>query len=199
MLSLSLPPTAHPRTFQRPLVRASTRCYPGFTLAMGSSLGFGSAARDCVALFALAFASAPPVSGINLAAYGNSRTHYAKGKPPSRMCGTTTPCRHTVSGPISLPYQGCFSPFPHGTSSLSVIGEYLALGGGPPGFRQAFTCPALLGIPLGSFRISPTGLSPSVGALSRAFRLSIQIPRRGPATPRCKHRGLGCSPFARHY
>ncbi len=42
-----------------------------------------------------------------------------------------------------------FSPFPHGTSALSVTEEYLALEGGPPSFPQDFTCPAVLGIPLG--------------------------------------------------
>ena len=31
--------------------------------------------------------------------------------------------------------------------------EYLALEGGPPGFRQGFTCPALLGIPLGRVEV----------------------------------------------
>ncbi len=55
-----------------------------------------------------------------------------------------TACRHTVSGTISLPSQGCFSPFPHGTGSLSVAGTYLALGDGPPGFPQGSTCPAVL-------------------------------------------------------
>ena len=42
------------------------------------------------------------------------------------------------------PLPGFFSPFPHGTSSLSVDNEYLALEDGPPIFRQDFTCPALL-------------------------------------------------------
>ena len=42
------------------------------------------------------------------------------------------------------PLQGFFSPFPHGTRSLSVITAYLALEDGPPGFRQGFSCPALL-------------------------------------------------------
>ena len=37
-----------------------------------------------------------------------------------------------------------FSPFPHGTSSLSVTEEYLGLEGGPPIFKQDFSCPALL-------------------------------------------------------
>ena len=42
------------------------------------------------------------------------------------------------------PLPGFFSPFPHGTSSLSVDNEYLALEDGPPIFGQDFTCPALL-------------------------------------------------------
>ncbi len=42
------------------------------------------------------------------------------------------------------PLPGFFSPFPHGTGSLSVNDEYLALEDGPPMFRQDFTCPALL-------------------------------------------------------
>ena len=42
------------------------------------------------------------------------------------------------------PLPGFFSPFPHGTGSLSVDIEYLALEDGPPMFRQDFTCPALL-------------------------------------------------------
>ncbi len=42
-----------------------------------------------------------------------------------------TACKRTVSGTISLPYSWFFSPFPHGTRSLSVSQEYLALPGGP--------------------------------------------------------------------
>ena len=55
-----------------------------------------------------------------------------------------TACRHTVSGTVSLPSQGCFSPFPHGTGSLSVAREYLALRDGPRRFPRDFTCPAVL-------------------------------------------------------
>ena len=54
------------------------------------------------------------------------------------------------------PLPGFFSPFPHGTGSLSVDDEYLALEDGPPIFRQDFTCPALLIsslVPHGSFRV----------------------------------------------
>ena len=55
-----------------------------------------------------------------------------------------TACKRVVSGTISLPSQGFFSPFPHGTGSLSVASEYLALPDGPGRFKQGFTCPALL-------------------------------------------------------
>jgi hypothetical protein len=54
------------------------------------------------------------------------------------------------------PLPGFFSPFPHGTCSLSVDYEYLALEDGPPIFRQDFTCPALLVsslVPLNNFHI----------------------------------------------
>ena len=54
------------------------------------------------------------------------------------------------------PLPGFFSPFPHGTSSLSVDDEYLALEDGPPMFRQDYTCPALLvvsSVPRRSFHV----------------------------------------------
>ena len=54
------------------------------------------------------------------------------------------------------PLPGFFSPFPHGTGSLSVDYEYLALEDGPPIFRQDFTCPALLlasSVPPSTFRV----------------------------------------------
>jgi hypothetical protein len=51
-----------------------------------------------------------------------------------------------VSGSFSLPCAGYFSPFPHGTGSLSVSQEYLALPDGAGGFTQDFSGPALLRI-----------------------------------------------------
>ncbi len=59
-----------------------------------------------------------------------------------------TACKHTVSGTISLPCLGCFSPFPYGTGSLSVSEEYLALPDGAGRFTQDSSGPALLRIPL---------------------------------------------------
>ena len=79
----------------------------------------------------------------------------------------STVCRQPVSGSISLPLSGCFSPFPHGTCSLSVMHEYLGLESGLPMFRQDFTCPALLKDNDCSTR---TGLSPAMADLSKSFR-----------------------------
>jgi hypothetical protein len=68
------------------------------------------------------------------------------------------------------PLPGFFSPFPHGTSSLSVDYEYLALEDGPPIFRQDFSCPALLVLRLVPHRsIFHTGLSPAMAGLSIPF------------------------------
>ena len=61
-------------------------------------------------------------------------------------CNAPTACRRTVSGTISLPYSGFFSPFPYGTGSLSVSEEYLALPDGAGKFRQDSSGPALLRI-----------------------------------------------------
>ncbi len=48
------------------------------------------------------------------------------------------------------PLSGFFSPFPHGTSPLSVTREYLGLAGGPARFTRDFSGPELLGIPFDS-------------------------------------------------
>jgi hypothetical protein len=93
---------------------------------------------------------------LRLARYFKSLTHYTKGTPSPLRAPTV--CRHPVSGTISLPSWGCFSPFPHGTCSLSVIEEYLGLEGGPPTFRQDCTCPALL---MSLIIALHTGLSPA--------------------------------------
>ena len=147
MIGLSLLPTAHPSRFQPALVRASTDFYTCFTLAMGSSLGFGSTPRNSFALFRLAFAAAPPLPGLTLLRRVTRRIIKQKARRQAFPCGHSPPtaCRRTVSDSISLPSPGCFSPFPHGTSALSVAREYLALACGQAGFPQGFTCPVVLG------------------------------------------------------
>ena len=112
-----------------------------------------------------------------------------------------TACRLTVSGSLSLPSPGCFSPFPHGTCSLSVAREYLALRDGPRGFPRGFTCPEVLGYRLERLPSSPTGLSPSMACLPRAVRLSFTYPLLSAPQPRPEllPDGLGSSRFAHHY
>src|SRR5918999_4339551 len=78
LIGLSPLTTGHPPDFQLWWVRASTRSYPRFTLPMGRSLRFGSRARDCVALFGLAFATASPL-GLTSPRTTNSQGHSSKG------------------------------------------------------------------------------------------------------------------------
>ncbi len=133
-----------------------------------------------------------------------------------------TACKHAVSGTISLPSQGFFSPFPHGTGSLSVASEYLALPDGPGRFPQGSSCPAVLRSHSkagwhfhvrGSHPLWPDFPDRSINAILSLFtpqkvvsgqRPASDRPRSevcGPTTPRspCGSHGLGCSAFARHY
>ena len=60
---------------------------------------------------------------LNLATEINSLAHSPKGTRsgiPPKGHSPPTACRHTVSGSISLRSPRFFSPFPHGTCSLSV-------------------------------------------------------------------------------
>ena len=140
----------------------------------------------------------------------NSPAHYAKGTRSGLRLATHSPptaCRQTVSGSISLPSPGFFSPFPHGTGSLSVAREYLALEGGPSGFPRGFTCPVVLGYAgqrdqcdfvyraftfCGS-SFQSLRLSPDLITL-RGSPTSAPQPRTG-----LRQSGLGYSLFARRY
>ena len=127
-----------------------------------------------------------------------------------------TACRRAVSGTISLPSQGFFSPFPHGTGSLSVASEYLALPDGPGSFKQGFSCPALLrshwkedciftyaAVTLCGRPFQTVQLILSYPSFHQLILPSLEGPVDdcGPATPGspCESPGLGSSAFARHY
>ena len=104
-----------------------------------------------IAHFGLAFATAARLRRLTLLQTSNSPDHYAKGTPSaessSKLDGQPpTACRRMVSG-SATPHLGFFSPFPHGTGSLSVTREYLALRDGPRRFPPDFSCPAVLGRP----------------------------------------------------
>ena len=90
---------------------------------------------------------------VNLATYRNSQAHSSKGTRSLHVSSADTLPRLVGTRFQVLfhdPSPGYFSPFPHGTGSLSVTREYLGLGGGPPGFTRDFSGPVLLGIPPGS-------------------------------------------------
>jgi hypothetical protein len=111
--------------------------------------------------------------------------------------------------------QECFSPFPHGTGSLSVTGEYLALSRGRDRFKRDCTCPALLGCPsrksprfrLQAFHLlwrTVPGASTTVAignfpAFRRERHDGSHNPGRTTDAAFNVRTGLGCSPFARRY
>ena len=143
LIGLSPLTTGHPRLLQQTWVRSSSACYRTFNLPMARSPGFGSDPRNSSRPFRTRFRCAYAYR-LKLASETNSLTHYTRGTPSQVRRPAPTACRHPVSGTLSLPSSGCFSPFPHGTGALSVTEEYLGLEGGPPMFRQDCTCPALL-------------------------------------------------------
>ena len=152
LIGLSLLHSSHPEAFQRLLVRSSIPCYRDFNLDKCRSLGFASTPSDLTPSSGslslrvrVSSRLASPETATRRFIMQKARRHCA--------CAAPTACRRKVSGSVSLPCSGCFSPFPHGTGSLSVSREYLALPDGPGGFAQDFTCPALLRMPLGGRRL----------------------------------------------
>ena len=123
----------------------------------------------------------------------------ARCHPCCKQRRAPTAYRCKVSGSISLLYSRFFSPFPHGTGSLSVSREYLALDDGPPRFKQDSSCPALL-------RDSPKFKNffeyrtvTLYGWHFHTIPLKFLNYVGGPTTPCLKRHGLGYSAFARRY
>ena len=105
-----------------------------------------------------------------------------------------------VSGSVSPSCSECFSPFPHGTGSLSVSHEYLALPDGPGGFTQDFTCPALLRVPLRFAWLRVRAFHPLRSDFPDASTRHVSCDVAALQPPHGRNRaGLGSSPFARHY
>ena len=85
-----------------------------------------------IALFELAFASAPPLNGLTSLHTSTRWIIMQKARHHTvRKHSALTGRRHTVSGSISLPSRGTFQ---HSLTVLFTIGgkEYLVLDGGPP-------------------------------------------------------------------
>ena len=106
---------------------------------------------------------------------------------------------------VSLRFQVLFhSPpgvlftFPSRYYSLSVTWSYLAFGDGPPFFRQDFSCPDVLRIPLACSRFRLRGCHPL--CLNFPVNSTTHPTTTSRSLPQIHYRpGLGFSDFARHY
>ena len=122
------------------------------------------------ALFKLAFAVAPDINSLT-SLHKLTRRLILQQERCHPINRAPADCKLTVLGSISLSFSLFFSPFRHRTGSLSVTARYLAFPHGRGGFRQGFTCPALLGNSSRGLLISITGLSPSMVYLSKYVHL----------------------------
>ena len=123
-ISFSLLTTSHPKALNDLRVRASIILSNNFTLLMASSSGFGSYISYSRAIHARFPLSSAP-EGLSYARYTHSPAHSSIGMP-SWFVLADKPLRPLVSTRFQVyftPLSGFFSPFPHGTGSLSVIGR----------------------------------------------------------------------------
>ena len=113
---------------------------------MDRSPGFGSTPSNLIAHLRLAFATAPHLKCLTLL------LNVTRWPVLQKVRGHTS---NVLPQLVSAGFQVLFhSPpgvlftFPSRYYSLSVTWSYLALGDGPPVFRQDFSCPDVLRIPL---------------------------------------------------
>ena len=110
LIGLSPLPTTHPLSFQPKWVRASTKSYLCFTLAMGRSPRFGSRTCHTHPQVRIRFRYGCPHSWLTTQHATDSQAHSSKGTPPPhhKKGGAMTDYQHTVSGTLSLPSRGSF-------------------------------------------------------------------------------------------
>ena len=113
---------------------------------------------------------------VNLATHHNSQAHSSKGTQSHHTQANLRTLLRLVGTRFQVlfhnPSPGRFSPFPHGTRSLSVTREYLGLPGGPGRFTQDSSSPVLLGIPSNSQRNFAYRALTVYGHPSQSVRLS---------------------------
>ena len=180
LIGLSPLPTTHPLSLQPKWVRASTRSYPRFTLAMGRSLRFGSRTHHYTTHYCVdtpysdSLSLRLPLNGLTSRHVPDSQAHSSKGTPsPHDKSRALTDCRHTVSGTISLPSRGTFH------HSLTVLIRYRSLGSiqayrvVPADSQQIPRARCYSGKHVTSeIAFSPTGLSPTTADHPRPLRLT---------------------------
>ena len=155
---------------------------------------------------------------VNLATHHDSQAHSSKGTQSHHKQASLFTLLRLVGTRFQVlfhdPSPGRFSPFPHGTRSLSVIREYLGLPGGPGRFTQDSSSPVLLGnTPTSSQNFAYRALT-VYGHPSQSVQLLRRfLTRRNPGRdfkevpqPRMRNAcrlshtyGLASSAFAHHY
>ena len=110
--------TTHPPIFQHRSVRTSTWCYPSFILVMVRSPGFGSRKSDFNRPIQTCFRYGSGYFSLTLPLLLSRRLILQQAR------GQHLNASHCLSAYGFMfyftPLQGFFSPFPHGTVSLSV-------------------------------------------------------------------------------
>ena len=141
--------------------------YHHFTLTMGRSPGFGSIARNFVALFRLGFPSAPLLNSLTSLHTITRRSVLQKVRDRTL---------HVLSLLVNTGFQVLFhSPpgvlftFPSQYYALSVTKEYLGLRGGPRSFHQGFSCLDVLWIPPCRLSFRLRGFHPLWQAFPKPF------------------------------
>ena len=133
---------------------------------------------------------------LNLASYIHSPDHSTKGtRSPIDGLSVLVSTRFQV---LFHSPPGVLFTFPSQYYTLSVIGEYLGLEGGPPVFPPGSTCPAVLWIQLALFLFR---VRDSHSVLSAFPCCSTRFPDTHccPNPKSITTLGLASSAFARHY
>ena len=181
LISLSPLSTSHPSSFHPTTVPASTIFYYRFTVLMDRSPGFGSNTNDSFALFRLGFPTAPQLNYLTLPLTLTPWTIKQKVRHQIRRSSDRLQA-YGFRFYFTL-LSEYFSTFPHGTGTLSVVCEYLALEDGPPRFNQNFSCSDLLRNAIQLVNISCTGASPSMPQLPNYFHYVFKSVIMRPTTP----------------
>ena len=128
---------------------------------------------------------APPLKGLTGPGTITRRIimQKARGQAGARGARPPTARRHGVSGSVSSPGRGSSHRSVALLGSLSVVIECLALRDGPRRFRPGFTCPTLLGYPLGEFALRLRDCHPLRCRFPKGFGSRSLIPCRGPHDP----------------
>ena len=149
------------------------RCYPHFILPMRSSRGFASTAANLIALFRLAFASAPPQNGLTLLMTVSRRIIMQKARRHTALAGMVL--RPLVGMWFQVHYPPLVGVLPIFRSRYwFAIGRQgvLSLAGWAPQIRDRLSrVRSYSGAGSADLLLTRTGLSPSMVEHSRTLPL----------------------------